>query len=1073
MKRNKEASAGKAFWHGRMIVIVVIGIIALFATAVGIALISISKYLMKEANERYQIVTNNVAEEITTWFLNEAQIVYNQKAALEIAGDYDPDELTAYLTRIVQDYNEEGYIYDLYFVNTDNVMSSGYGYIPDPSIDFRERVWYRDAMRTDGLYYSAPYKDSYLDRYVVTISTTCYNSDGKPAGVIALDIFVDTLFSIVNEKVLDGDSYCFLIDNTMGIATHPNERYAYVNDRPMTLTSVPGDQYEDIVEFIREDTEDTAKSVHYTIKDFDGVKRTVYVSKIECCDWYVVAAIESSVYIAPLIKTLLLVAFTLLICLVVGVISTRLFTSRIIRQLNEASEIAQEASEAKSIFLANMSHEIRTPINAIIGMNEMVIRENKDPNINDYALDIASASRSLVTIVNDILDFSKIESGKMELIKTEFNIASVINDIVNMSEARAEEKDLSLFFEIDPEIPVGLIGDEMRIKQIILNMMTNGIKYTNTGFVTLRVEFTKQEYGINLNVFVLDTGIGIAEENIDQLYQSFRRFDSKRNRSIEGTGLGLSISKKLVQTMGGFINVTSKLGVGTEFSVCIPLEVSDDRPFITIDNPENYKFVTLFDLNTVDIRMKKQTERIVDGIRRGFQLNVTDVSTFEQLENLIRQEHGISHIVIDMSIYSKNESYFEALSHEKTVIVLQKRGRAEELPPTIISHFTPFYAISLAAFLDNKRQAVCSGPVQLLDFEAPDAKVLIVDDNAMNLKVAAGLMKPYNMRVTTVDSGIKAIELLKEDPTYDIVFMDHMMPIMDGVETTTRIRNIKDPYYMQLPIVALTANTVNNAKKMFLDSGFNDFLAKPINVNFLDRMLRIHLPKDKIHALKSKTQLPKASVETTGFINNKETNQSIFDTQLGLTYTAGNQELYLDILKEYVEKADEMKNYITNSFAKKDWSNYIIKVHALKSTSMTIGAVPLSELAKELELSGKAADYDPILQKTDLLLEQYEEVLKAALDFLISHDIVMDDTTEQTTDLSELNTEIDRAVVNKYCEFFREALSEFDVDKAEELYSKTKEEGKAYEEIFRKIMELIRNFEYDKAEEEIERMINE
>ncbi|MDD6327211.1 MAG: ATP-binding protein [Lachnospiraceae bacterium] len=1070
MKKHNEESARKTFLHGRIIVVVVIGIIAIFATAVGIALISISKYLMKEANERYQIVTDNVAEEITTWFSNEAQIVANQKAALEIAGDYDPDVLTAYMTRIVEDYNEEGYIYDLYFVNTDNVMSSGYGYIPDPSIDFRERVWYRNALKIDGLYYSAPYKDSYLDRYVVTISSVCYKPNGELAGVIALDIFVDTLFSIANEKVLDGDSYCFLIDNAMGIATHPNERYAYVNDMPMTLTSVPGNQYDDIVKFIRGDETDSATSVHYSINDFDGVKRTVYVSKIECCSWYVVAAIESSVYTEPLVKTLLLVVLTLIICLVVGIISTGLFTSRAIRQLNEANEIAQEASEAKSIFLANMSHEIRTPINAIIGMNEMVIRENNEPNINDYALDIASASRSLVTIVNDILDFSKIESGNMELVKTEFNIASVINDIVNMSEARAEGKDLSLFFEIDPEIPVGLIGDEMRIKQIILNMMTNGIKYTNIGFVTMRVEFTKQEYGINLNVFVKDTGIGIAEENIDRLYQSFRRFDAKRNRSIEGTGLGLSITKKLVQAMGGFINVTSKLGVGTEFSVCIPLEVSNARPFITIDHPEKYKFVTLFDHNMVDIRIKNQTERIIKNIRKGFNLDVIDATTFEQLSELVRNDSKISHIVVNKSVYLKNESYFEALSHEKTVIVLQKRGQAEELPPTIISHYLPFYSISLAALLNNKRQAVYAGPIQLFDFEAPDVKVLIVDDNAMNLKVAAGLMKPYNMKVTTVDSGIKAIELLKEDPTYDIVFMDHMMPDMDGIETTARLRNIKNAYFRELPIVALTANTVNNAKKIFLESGFNDFLAKPINVNFLDRMLRLHLPKDKIHPANHKEQPAEISAKTAASTKQEEAGQCIFDAQLGLTYTAGNKELYLDILKEYVEKATEMKNFITSSFKSEDWSNYVIKVHALKSTSLTIGAAPLSELAKELELSGKAAKYDLILQKTDLLLEQYEDVLKAAEGYLNEHNIFIATAVEQ--EIAAVSDEnIDHEIIDKYAAAFKIALEEFDTDQAEEIYAKVTQEGNVYGRIFSKIIEQIRNFEYDLAEEEIERIM--
>lgn len=1080
MGRTKKKKENKNVFQSRAIIIVALGIIIIFTVVVGVAINIIGFHLIDEADGRYQLVTDNVQEEITTWFSNEAQIVLSQKAALEINGKFEPDELTEYLTRIVQDYNDEGYIYDLYFVNTDNVMSSGYGYIPDPSIDFRQRPWYKDTLDMDGLFYSAPYKDSNLDRYVVTISTTCYKPDGSLAGVLALDIFVDTLFSIANDKEIDGNSYVFLIDNNMGIATHPNEEYAYVDEEPINVSSIADNKYDYIVRYINGEVSKKDKSKnHYNIKDYDGIYRAVYVSEIDCCHWYVVTAIQSTVFYSTLIKTLFFVIVALVGCLAVGIMVTRFYTSRIISELNEANENALVANEAKGVFLANMSHEIRTPINAIIGMNEMVIRENNDPNINDYALDIASASRSLVTIVNDILDFSKIESGKMEIVETEFNIASMINDIVNMSESRLGNKQLALLFDVDPEIPVGIVGDEMRIKQIILNMMTNAIKYTNTGFVKMRVEFTKQEYGINLNVFVKDSGIGIAEENIDQLYQSFKRFDSKRNRSIEGTGLGLSITKRLVQNMGGFINVTSKLGVGSEFSICIPLKVSNSSPFISLKNPSEVSVVSLFDYDALDINIRKETINILNGIQNGLKFEMTNLKKFEDLQSYL-VDNKPTHILIDKNTYYKNEEYYEKVSHSYQVIVIQKRGNAIDLPGSIISFFTPLYAISLAGILNNKKYSFISGST-LQTFEAPEAKILIVDDNAMNLKVAAGLLKPYKMRVTTVDSGLKAIDILKEDPTYDIVFMDHMMPIMDGIEATQKIRKLEGDYYTNLTIIALTANTINNAKNMFLQNGFNDFLPKPININLLDKILRAYLPEDKMK--------PSSNDETSDFkeenLNNtvlvNASDKSVtgdspaeivkdFDYETGMKYSGGSMDLYLEILKEYVENSDEMKQFITTSFENKDWKNYVIKVHALKSMSMTIGAVPLSEAAKELELSGKAENYEPILQKTEGLLKQYEEILIKARQFLSDNNIVIEEKTS-IDNISELTAELDKTVLEDIANQFKEALAEFDSDKAEEVYKGLDKLGNAYKQIFTRTMDYINGFEYEKAEEEIERVI--
>lgn len=1065
MEIEKNTKKRKNPFQGKLELIVIMGILVSFAFVVGITLFTIGAGLVDEADARYQVVTDNVAEQITTWFSNEAQIVLNQKASLEIINDFEPDYLTEYLTRIVEDYNEEQYIYDLYFVNTDNVMSSGYGYIPDASIDFRERIWYVEALQKDGLYFSSPYKDSNLDRYVVTISTTCYKKDGTLAGVLALDIFVDTLFSIANNKALDGNSYVFLIDNNMGIATHPNEAFGYVGEEPRLLSSIPKNIYQKVETAINMRSAKRMNQSHLGIMDYDGVHRFFYVSKIECCGWYTVTAIQSLVLFVPLVKTLLIVSLALAVCLSAGIFITRIISSRMINQLNAANEAARAANETKSIFLANMSHEIRTPINAIIGMNEMVIRENKDPVINDYALDIASASRSLITIVNDILDFSKIESGKMEIIEAEFNIGSVINDIVNMSESRLGNKNLTLLFQINPDIPAGIYGDEMRIKQVILNMMTNAIKYTQSGFVSLRVDFTRQEAGIWLSVYVKDSGIGIAEENIDRLYESFQRFDSKRNRSIEGTGLGLSITKKLIENMGGFIHVESKLGEGSEFSFSLPLKVMNPEPFVRVEQADSIRMaVLLSDISEEDKireqRVNEEREKTIESIREGLKIAIERAKEIDELKEILKNPE-VSHIMTDYTIFAEQEEFFTSVSDTYTVMVLQKRGCCNELPEGIHTLFLPVYSVSLAAFLNHKKQNEYISPTNHIHFTAPTAKILIVDDNAMNLKVAAGLMKPYGMLVTTIDSGRKAIDILSSDPTYDIVFMDHMMPEMDGIEATAQIRNLQGDYYKNLVIVALTANTINQAKKMFLHSGFNDFLAKPINISSLDRILRVYIPDCKLNFSKEEDAVEHTFTQIAD--HSKQSKTVLFEPDVAMKYAGGSEELFHDILKEYVDNSDEMKDFIRNAFDNRDWKNYVIKVHALKSMSKTIGANPLSDLAFELEQSGKAGKTEPIYEKTELLFEQYEEVLSLVRNYLTEKHIDYEKAEESSLEIPDDLDSGNREEINEICEKMLEALSEFDSDGVEEIYEKYCKGDERYRKLFQKVVILCEDFMYEQA----------
>ena len=643
-------------------------------------------------------------------------------------------------------------------------------------------------------------------------------------------------------------------------------------------------------------------------------------------------------------------------------------------------ENAEHANRAKSEFLANMSHEIRTPMNAIVGMCELILREeNISESIRDNCFNIQSSGRSLLSIINDILDFSKIESGKMQIIEKEFNIASVLNDIINMTNARKGNKNIEIIVRADPDIPCGLVGDEIRLRQIILNFMTNAVKFTNAGAVILRVSQTKQEYGINLKVSIEDTGIGITEENLEKLFQSFQQVDTHKNRAIEGTGLGLTISKRLVMQMGGFVNVSSVYGKGSIFSFVIPLKVSDASPFISVEKPEKLNAVVFIDFTKLTFRqIGREYKEIISQISRQMNVKFTCVYNIDEIYRIMDSEK-VTHFFTGKEEYLENKEYFKELASKMELIIMQDAVNAIPLHSNIKCIYKPVYTMSIAMALNNKKISYYANDtnrsmVSSVTFIAPKAKILIVDDNVINLKVAQGLMKPYDMHIETAESGRKAISML-QTRDFDLVFMDHMMPELDGVETTNIIRNIEGDYYKNLPIVALTANVVNGAREIFLKTGFNDFLGKPIEVTALDKVLKTWLPKEYIipvgfDGYKEK----KIEIEGKEIISKEQ----LISVSEGMKYTFGNEKLYYQVLEMYVEKGLEKQVYINELCKKKDWKNYIIEVHALKSSSQSIGAISLFELAKELEFAGKAEKYDVIEDENSTLSTLYERVIEEA-----------------------------------------------------------------------------------------------
>ncbi|MGN0665820.1 MAG: ATP-binding protein [Huintestinicola sp.] len=739
--------------------------------------------------------------------------------------------------------------------------------------------------------------------------------------------------------------------------------------------------------------------------------------------------------------------------------------------LADAIEEAEAANISKSNFLANMSHEIRTPMNAIVGMTELILREHDiSESVQENCFNIQNSGRSLLSIINDILDFSKIESGKMELIEENFNIASTLNDVLNMAITRKSDKNLEIIVHADPDIPCGLIGDEIRIRQVIINLVTNAIKYTHEGCVSIRVSQTKQKYGINLSVSVSDTGIGITEENLEKLFSSFQQVDTKKNRAVEGTGLGLAISKKLISQMGGFINVTSEYGKGSEFQFVIPLKVSDAKPFVTIADADKFHAAGYIDFKKYsDPRIAEEYRLLISELSQTLH---TDIKVYETMDELMEaaKQNKFTHFFTPREHYIEYSDFFSSRVKNSEVIVVQDRLNAIEMPNGVKCMYKPFYVLSVGAIFNHENVVTNLGEQRSLTthFSASKARILIVDDNPINLKVAVGLMRPYHMQVITADSAKAAFSLLRSKD-FHLVFMDHMMPEIDGVEATQIIRATDGDYYKNLPIIALTANAVSGVRETFLEAGMNDFIAKPIELSALDRVLRTWLPKELI---KAPTEDKFSADKKHKTAPHPDKTPALFDADTGIFYTGGDVEAYLEILEVYVDKAKEKQNYIQKLFEEKSWKNYVIEVHALKSTSLTIGSKPLSELAKELELAGKNNNFRLIEEKHAEMIELYEKVAQIGSEYIAQKKPTPTKTEAPLENLTEIS--IDE--VESFVREIRSACESFDVDAAIEACKKSYGKscgGIDLKPLFNAVEEFAEDFEYEEAEQQIEKILED
>jgi PAS domain S-box-containing protein len=643
--------------------------------------------------------------------------------------------------------------------------------------------------------------------------------------------------------------------------------------------------------------------------------------------------------------------------------------SRDITEYQEAINTANEASRAKSAFLARMSHEIRTPMNAIIGMAELALREEDPGSVHMHIRTVKQAGAHLLSLINDILDFSKIEVGKLEIMEEEYMVASLVNDVISIIRMRVVDTNIRFVVNIDCNIPNLLFGDETRIRQVLLNVLNNAVKYTEIGFVSFTVQCEViDEKNINLVMEVMDSGKGIKQEDVDKLFGEYMRVDLSKNKGIEGVGLGLAITWNIVKAMGGDIKVYSEYGKGSIFTVTIPQKVSSPDPLASVKDPGKIRVIA-YERREIFANSIAFT---IDNLGVACTLVINN----SELQGRLSAEK-FDFIFISFSLYESNKSTIMKLGNHAKVVLLAEFGETTN-EKKLSTLAMPVYCVSIANILNGVSESfnLNENEETIGRFIAPEAIVLVVDDVGTNLKVAQGLLAPYKMHVDLCKSGRDAIQAVT-NIRYDLVFMDHKMPNMDGAEATALIRERgdEDPYYRNVPIIALTANAVSGARETFLKSGFNDYLSKPIDTTKLNAILEKWMPREKKKqpfAEEDEKISPEIKIDIEGV-----------NTERGIFFSGGTEESYLDTLAIFQKDGFEKIKSINDCLNNNDLNLYTVHVHGLKSASANIGADALSKAAAVLEQAGERQDKEYIDEHTPEFLASLEAMLHNIMNALV------------------------------------------------------------------------------------------
>ena len=618
-------------------------------------------------------------------------------------------------------------------------------------------------------------------------------------------------------------------------------------------------------------------------------------------------------------------------------------------------EIAElkDASMRMDDFMVNISHEIRTPMNAVVGLSSVMIKEAENQRQKENLERILDAGHRVSSQISDILDHTEIDMGKLAVNNETYMMSSVINDVIAQLNPIITD-DLEVIFDVDTQVPSALIGDTVKIKKIICHLVTNSIKFTSEGGVYVRIKSENRQYGVNLQIEVSDTGIGMSEDEIDRVFERFYQSDSGRTRKAGGLGLGLSIVQGFVKAMGGFLSIESYAGEGTRVLVSLPQRIADPEPCVTIPNSDTLCIVGFIRFMKIPHPVVRENYGfLVRHLSESLHIPFHWVDSMEQLEKL-SSIYKISHLVIGESEY--RDFYDRMVSYAAETNVILFAHNSFKLPKDSPLHLlkkplSPFAVVGFKV-KEHNEETVQNGTMS-----CPGIRALVVDDEPMNIFVAKDILEGYGMVVSGAESGEESIRMF-ENNDYDIIFMDHMMPGMDGIEAMKRLRSVKKESGNEPAIVALTANAVSAAKEMFLREGFDGFIPKPIEISEFERVLKHVLPKSAVVYGEKKAATDQ--VETDNRPADDEKYDALIkagiDIKTGLRYCRDDADFYDSMLIEFAKSHDARSEARRQAFEGENWADYAIYVHAVKSTARMIGAMELSDWAKALEAAGKAGD---------------------------------------------------------------------------------------------------------------------